>query len=89
MKMMPKYLSILCFTLLTYGYGQQSAPWTLEAAVEHAVKNSLQIRAAYLDVMEAETYKSQAVGNFLPSLNLSAGHSWNIAFYKYCSARKI
>ncbi|MDG1930712.1 MAG: TolC family protein [Flavobacteriaceae bacterium] len=78
MKMMPKYVSILCFTLFAYSYGQQSAPWTLEAAVEHAVKNNLQIRAAYLDVMDAETYKSQAVGNFLPSLNLSAGHSWNI-----------
>ena len=78
MKMMPKYLSILCFTLFAFGYGQQSAPWTLEAAVEHAVKNNLQIRAAYLDVIDAETYKSQAIGNFLPSLNLSAGHSWNI-----------
>ena len=72
---MLKYVSIVvCFTWFAYSYGQQSAPWTLEAAVEHAAKNNLQIRAAYLDVMDAETYKSQAVGNFLPSLNLSAGH---------------
>ena len=78
MKMMPKYLSIIFFTFFSFSYGQQSAPWTLEAAVEHAVKNNLQIRAAYLDVIDAETYKNQAIGNFLPSLNLSAGHSWNI-----------
>lgn len=78
MKTMHKYLFLLCFTLFSYCYGQQSAPWTLEAAVEHAVKNNLQIRAAYLDVMDAKTYKSQAIGNFLPTLNFSAGHSWNI-----------
>jgi outer membrane protein len=78
MKMMPKYLSIICFTFFSFIYGQRSVPWTLEAAVEHAVKNNLQIRAAYLDVIDAETYKNQAIGNFLPSLNLSAGHSWNI-----------
>ena len=59
MKTMHKYLFLLCFTLFSYCYGQQSAPWTLEAAVEHAVKNNLQIRAAYLDVMDAKTYKSQ------------------------------
>ena len=75
--MMPKYLTLFCFTLFALGYGQQTAPWTLEAAVEHAVKNNLQIRNAYLDVIDAETYKSQAIGNFLPSLNFSAGHSWN------------
>ncbi|CAI8169784.1 MAG: Uncharacterised protein [Bacteroidota bacterium] len=66
---------------MVLGYGQQPTidlPWTLEAAVEHAVKNNLQIKQAYMDVMDAETYKSQAVGNFLPSLNLSAGHSWNV-----------
>lgn len=78
---MRKILSIITMWLLTYGYSQQpdqSVPWTLDAAVDHAVKNNVQIRQAYLDVVEAETYKSQAIGNFLPSLNLSAGHSWNI-----------
>ena len=78
---MRRILSFCTLLLLVLGYGQQPTidlPWTLEAAVEHAVKNNLQIKQAYMDVMDAETYKSQAVGNFLPSLNLSAGHSWNV-----------
>lgn len=77
--MMRKIIPFLSLLLLSFGYGQQpeDAPWTLEAAVEHAVKNNLQIRQAYLDVIEAQTYKSQALGNFFPSLNFSVGHSWN------------
>ena len=74
---------IITGMMLTLGValGQQDtriAPWTLDAAVAHAVKNSVQIRQAYLDVLDAESYKSQAVGNFLPSLNVSLGHSWNV-----------
>ncbi len=57
---------------------QPTAPWTLEAAVSHAVKNNLQIRQAYLNVLDAESNKSQAIGSFLPSLNVSLGHSWNV-----------
>ena len=71
-------ITVLLFTL-GVALGQQDArivPWTLDAAVTHAVKNSVQIRQAYLDVLDAEIYKSQAVGNFLPSLNVSLGHSW-------------
>ncbi len=78
---MRRILSCCTIFLLALSYGQQpssSVPWTLEAAVEHAVKNNLQIRQAYLDVIDAETNKSQAIGNFLPSLNLSAAHSWNV-----------
>lgn len=80
-KTMRKVLLLFVILYGLFGYsqqGEQVVPWTLEAAVEHAVKNNLQIKQAYLDVMDAETYKSQAVGNFLPALNLSVGHSWNV-----------
>jgi len=78
---MRRILSFCTLLLLVLGYSQQpelAVPWTLEAAVAHALKNNLQIKQAYLDIVDAETYKSQAVGNFLPTLNLSAGHSWNV-----------
>jgi outer membrane protein len=78
---MRRVLSFCAALVLVFGYSQQplqAVPWTLEAAVEHALKNNLQIRQVYLDVMDAEANKSQAIGNFLPTLNLSAGHSWNI-----------
>src|SRR6056300_292340 len=74
--------NICCFILLSVAFmadaQQPTAPWTLEAAVSHAVKNNLQIRQAYLNVLDAESNKSQAIGSFLPSLNVSLGHSWNV-----------
>lgn len=79
--MMPRILSCIAALVFAFSFGQESetaAPWTLEAAVAHAVKNNLQIKQAYLDVLDAQAGKSQAMGNFLPSLNLSAGHSWNV-----------
>jgi outer membrane protein len=73
---------LILFLISFVGFSQEKSkkntPWTLEAAVEHAVENNLQIKQAYLDVLDAETLKLQAKGNFLPSLNLSANHSWNV-----------
>ena len=42
---MRKILSIITMWLFTYGDRQQpdqSVPWTLDAAVDHAVKNNVQ-----------------------------------------------
>lgn len=78
---MSRIVFFLTFIPLFFGYSQEPepvVPWTLEAAVEHALKNNLQIKQAYLDVLDAQANRSQAVGNFLPSLNISAGHSWNV-----------
>jgi len=78
---MPRILTFIAALLFTFSFGQESEtaiPWTLEAAVAHAVKNNLQIKQAYLDVLDAQANKSQALGTFLPSLNLSGGHSWNV-----------
>jgi len=72
------FIAVISFA---FGFAQSNktpVKWTLEAAVAHAVKHNLQIKQAYLNVLDAQTNKSQAVGNFLPSLNLSAGHSWNV-----------
>lgn len=56
----------------------QDHSWTLRDALEHGLEHNLQIKQAYLSVLDAETGKRDAVGNFLPTFNLSAGHSWNI-----------
>ncbi len=78
-KTMRSIYSFIILATLSIGHAQQNdAPWTLEAAVAHAVENNLQIRQAFLDVLDAESNKSQAIGNFLPSLNVSLGHSWNV-----------
>jgi outer membrane protein len=56
----------------------QVKKWTLQECVEYAFKNNISVRQSELDLKTTEVTKSDALGNFLPSANLSAGHSWNI-----------
>jgi outer membrane protein len=52
--------------------------WTLQECVEHALKNNISIKQTALDTEVAKIDKSDAVGNFLPTINANAMHSWNI-----------
>lgn len=52
--------------------------WTLEECVRYALDNNIQIKQTSLDSQNAEIDKRGAKGNFLPSVNASAGHSWNV-----------
>jgi outer membrane protein len=56
----------------------QTEPWTLKNAVIHALENNIQIRQAYLSTLDAQAAKSEAIGGFLPNVNMGANHSWNI-----------
>jgi outer membrane protein len=56
----------------------QTKKWTLQECVEYAFKNNISVRQSELDLKTTEVTKSDALGNFLPSANLTAGHSWNI-----------
>ena len=86
MKMKSKTISklfrmiVLLFVLLlgTASIQAQAEPWTLKRAVEHALENNIQIRQAYLSTLDAKAAKSEAIGGFLPSVNINANHSWNI-----------
>src|SRR5690606_17937238 len=52
--------------------------WTLEESVNHAIENNVSIKQIELDNKLAEVNKKDAYGNFLPGVNASASHSWNI-----------
>ena len=52
--------------------------WTLKECVEYALENSISIKQSQLDRQNTEIDKSDAIGNFLPTINASASHSWNI-----------
>ena len=52
--------------------------WTLRECVEYALQNNISIKQSELDVNLADISKKDALGNFLPSLNGSGSHSWNI-----------
>lgn len=52
--------------------------WTLQECVEYALQNNISIKQADLDNQVSEIDKKDAFGSFLPSINGSASHSWNI-----------
>jgi outer membrane protein len=56
----------------------QSKKWTLEECVKYAIENNITIKQSELDSQLTQIDKSSALGNFLPSFNASASHSWNI-----------
>ncbi|MFV8361956.1 TolC family protein [Flavobacterium sp. ZT3P35] len=56
----------------------QSKKWTLQECVNYAIQNNISIKQSGLDTKTALIDKRGAFGNFLPSVNASASHSWNI-----------
>jgi len=69
--------------LVVFSLGMLSAQekkWTLEECVTHAIENNITIEQFELDLENALIDKSDAIGNFLPNLNASAGISNNVGF---------
>ncbi|MFH6602368.1 TolC family protein [Maribacter algicola] len=56
----------------------QNKKWTLQECVEYALEHNITIQQSELDLKDAEVNKLDAKGNFLPSINAQASHSWNI-----------
>jgi len=56
----------------------QEKKWTLEECVTYALDNNISIKQTVLDNETAQIDKRGAIGNFLPSLNASGSHSWNV-----------
>lgn len=55
----------------------QSKKWTLIECVEHALENNISVKQSELDLEATDIERLTALGNFIPSLNLSAGVSEN------------
>ena len=66
--------------LFSYSLSSQAQvkKWTLQECVNYAVENNISIKQTALDSKTALIDKKGALGNFLPSLNANASHSWNI-----------
>lgn len=56
----------------------QEKKWTLKECINHAIKNNISIKQSELDLQTTAISKKDAIGNFLPNLNASGSHSWNI-----------
>ncbi len=67
---------------MLFGFGltgqAQSKQWTLEECVRYALENNITIKQSELDLKNADIDKKTAYGRYLPSVNGSASHSWNV-----------
>lgn len=69
------FIIALLFVLTTHA---QNKKWTLEECVNYALENNISIKLSDLDSKSAAIEKNSAFGNFLPSVNANASHSWNV-----------
>ena len=74
---MKKNSIILVFCVCIASFSQ-TKKWTLQECVTYALENNISIKQSGLDIEQADINKKDAFGNFLPSLNASSNHSWNI-----------
>lgn len=75
MKKTSCFIFIFLFSLFVQA---QTKKWTLEECVKYAMDNNISIKQTALNSKNAAIDKKVALGNFLPSVNGSAQHSWNI-----------
>ncbi|WP_438962076.1 TolC family protein [Nonlabens sp.] len=69
-----KKIIICSIVVLSFAFAkaQQSKAWSLQECVQHALDNNISIKNGELDTEVTQVEKRDALGNFLPSLNLSA-----------------
>lgn len=72
-----KLIAVLLVFSVVSSFAQQKK-WTLQECVDYALENNITIQQSALDLQDAEVNKLDAKGNFYPSINAQASHSWNI-----------
>lgn len=72
------WISIFFILLLGWSTRAQSKKWTIEECVNYALEHNISVKQTELDSQLAAIDKKTAFGNFLPSVNATASHSWNI-----------
>ena len=77
--MKSKLTTLLLFLAVTVA-SAQAKKWTLEECVVYAVENNLTVAQFELDLESVYLEKSDAVGNFLPTLNANTSFSSNTGF---------
>jgi len=75
MSFMKFKILILALTCSVVGIAQEKKLWTLEECVRYAEEHNLTIQQAELDLESVKLDKSDAIGNFIPSLNAQASAS--------------
>jgi outer membrane protein len=70
--------SIFIILLFVFASGvAQDKKWTLKECIEYAYENNISVEQSLLDVDLSQIDKTQAISNFLPSLNANASFNIN------------
>ena len=72
---MKKFLLLGVFTITVFAAHAQAKKWTLQECVVYALENNISVKQSELDLESIALDRSDAVGNFLPTINGSAGVS--------------
>ena len=72
------FIPLVFILLFSLSIQAQTKKWTLEECVKYALDNNISIKQTELDTKTADIDKKGAIGNFIPSLNSNASHSWNV-----------
>ena len=75
MKYIYFFLSLFLNSLV---FSQTPNVLTLQDAVDMAVERNINIKQSELNLKNSELNRSDAIGNFLPSISASANHQWNV-----------
>ncbi len=71
----PNFIIVLLFVTT---FQAQTKKWTLKECVDYAKSHNINVKQTELDEATAVLDKKLAFGNFLPTINGQASHSWNI-----------
>ena len=74
---MKQYITLLLILITTLAEAQEKK-WTLKECVDYAIENNISIKQTQLDNELIAIDRKAALGNFLPTANANASHSWNI-----------
>jgi outer membrane protein len=74
----PKWIPLVVLFSCSLLSQAQVKNWTLQECVNYALENNITIKQTELDGKSALIDRKDAFGRFLPSVNASASHSWNI-----------
>ncbi len=74
---MKKFVIVCLFLSIGVTLSAQNKKWTLQECVAYAIENNISVKQSELEIENSDIAKSDALGNYLPRLNGSAGNSWN------------
>ncbi|MCG9791495.1 TolC family protein [Flavobacterium algicola] len=72
------WIILFSFSMFHLEGSAQAKKWSLEDCVNYALSHNISIQQSDLDIKLAAIDKKEAFGNFLPLVNATSSHSWNI-----------